>query len=536
MLHFSISQKLMMLVGIAIMAFVVSQGYTQWVERANTGRLQDIDQRLYPTLELTTLNLGALLLMEQQINSAVATGDDQALAQTQTQFQEIRANLAKLSSLSAELAEGGKNIDRQLDAWYTTAIEIAQSFLRGDVDFTKVAAQASKNAERLEALRSSLQQMKQQTETSFTESIRTTIENSQRANLLALVIAAIAVICLVTGSVFLVRSIKTSLHQVSESLRVMASGQGDLTTRIKYEGKDEVSGLVDNFNRFIDKLHHSFGEVSRDVNSLSEVATRLTRASSDNLKQINSQAEGITSTRRSIDELVSSVELVAEYAVDASEQAKAASTAAAEGKLSLAQNADTIRILAEEVKSAADIVDRFEGFSRDVGNLLNTIQTVAEQTNLLALNAAIEAARAGDHGRGFAVVADEVRGLAVRTRQATEEIHSVIEELRKVSSNAVGAMQNSVNRASSGVTATLASGETLNTILTNIQEISAINGRIAASTHQQTATFAEVSQHVSGIDSNTAQVISSTKELDGVSHDIDRISRGLRQISSQFRV
>ncbi len=71
--------------------------------------------------------------------------------------------------------------------------------------------------------------------------------------------------------------------------------------------------------------------------------------------------------------------------------------------------------------------------STEIAEIINFIATIADQTNLLALNAAIEAARAGDHGRGFAVVADEVRSLAANTKEATDKIERIINNLLSAS-------------------------------------------------------------------------------------------------------
>jgi len=87
------------------------------------------------------------------------------------------------------------------------------------------------------------------------------------------------------------------------------------------------------------------------------------------------------------------------------------------------------------------VIEKLTNSTKDIGSLVESIESIAEQTNLLALNAAIEAARAGEAGKGFAVVAEEVRKLADQSRKSTEEINMLMKSIQEESLMAIEAME-----------------------------------------------------------------------------------------------
>ncbi len=120
----------------------------------------------------------------------------------------------------------------------------------------------------------------------------------------------------------------------------------------------------------------------------------------------------------------------------------------------------------EEADSASILMDALKKQSWQIHGVTETIKEIAARTNLLALNAAIEAARAGEYGRGFAVVASEVRMLAQRTREATDEIGTIVSAVTdkaEAAANGMAAMTTTVIQASENV-------RQMHTVLEKIEE------------------------------------------------------------------
>ncbi|WP_373568491.1 methyl-accepting chemotaxis protein [Pseudomonas sp. LJDD11] len=169
------------------------------------------------------------------------------------------------------------------------------------------------------------------------------------------------------------------------------------------------------------------------------------------------------------------------------------------GRSSMDEASASLQQIAASLNSTAKVVDTLGQRSQEIGSIVGVITSIAEQTNLLALNAAIEAARAGEQGRGFAVVADEVRSLASRTRQATDEISTMIASIQQETGMAINTMQQGNSLMQDG----LARNAKVAEALAQIDEQSRSAGQqfaaITTATQEQSSTATALSGNLQSI-------------------------------------
>ena len=182
----------------------------------------------------------------------------------------------------------------------------------------------------------------------------------------------------------------------------------------------------------------------------------------------------------------------------------------------------------------------------EVRGITDIILSISSQTNLLALNASIEAARAGEAGRGFAVVAEEIGHLAEQTRQETENITRIVNELGTnadkvdtcVTKSAESAAIESEN-AGNALDKFRFIGEKLENLR---EEINAINSRmvmllksnneIVDSVSTLSATSEEIgasTQEASGISSKNVEMVTKfSQELDNILREVNELNEYVR--------
>lgn len=337
-------------------------------------------------------------------------------------------------------------------------------------------------------------------------------------------------------SYFIAQGLTKPIRGMAEKFSELGKSGGDLTNRINEAQAPEIAELARGFNSFVSNIQHLFQDVvktSQNVKSASEEvnqdAESAKLASDKQRDEAHLVSVAITEMGSTIAEIADNANVAAQTTNDAAGRATDAQNVVNESTLVINGMAENMEQVSANIESLAERTNNISG-------VLEVIRSVSEQTNLLALNAAIEAARAGEHGRGFAVVADEVRGLAQRTNESTDEIHTMITELQEGAKQAVESVQSSKNQANIGVEAAYNTKDSLKVIVENILHISDLNTQIAAATEEQSLVVKEINHHVVTISDSSDQSAHAIGNIKTSSDSMKDSSLHLNSLVCQFKV
>ncbi|EJP33946.1 methyl-accepting chemotaxis protein signaling domain protein [Selenomonas sp. FOBRC9] len=391
---------------------------------------------------------------------------------------------------------------------------------------------------------------------------------SSRALLGIMVGIAVFAFIILSGILFYIaRLISVPVEDLAGFAATIA--QGDLRkTALPVERTDEIGTLHNSFcnmthnlRKLIRQVSEVAGHIAESSADLSENTKEAAQASEYTAKSVaqvadasRAQSETISSATGLMQESSSSISQVTDVISEIVDSAKATEEATREGQTILSNTISKMNSLKDGTVAVTDTVKELQSSAHEVSSIVEMITNISEQTNLLALNAAIEAARAGEHGKGFSVVADEVRKLAEQSKEATQNISTLLGSNAVQMDKTFRAMEEQTTNVEESVEEIHRSGEKFAAIAELIEGLSGQINHIAeiAASVQKTSHRAvssieniksgssdadtKMQEEVSAISSAAEQQSAAMSEIAAASHTLSELGQELQQTTKQFRL
>lgn len=532
----SIKFKLMLIPLVGVIGFATNLIYNFSVNTETRHKLESVRDLYYPILERSNNVIVLLDRTVEVLNSSVSAGERDMIKGADENAERMRALFREIRSLEPERKQLVDELGSSFENYYTLAREISEGMITGSADFAQLNSKVETMGSKLNRLKGDLTDFRDQSHELFVSNISNSIADANTALNVGAGIAVLITVVLIAVALYVTMQVTSNIGRVVSSLQEIASGEGDLTKRIRQDSQDEIGTLVFWFNSFIERLQGIIKEVVQSIDPLTSVSRELGELAHQSEHASTEQLEATVSVNRSMKEMFESLNENASNTSNAAVAASDANEQAKKGHGIVGEAIRTINDLAREVAKAGETIHQLEADTENVGQILDVIQGIASQTNLLALNAAIEAARAGEHGRGFAVVADEVRTLASRTQESTEEIHRVIEQLQRTARAISDVMANGQRKAEESVNKAGDTGSSLQAITTRVEEINVMNTQIASATEEQQQTSHFIQQAIDEISSSAQRAAEGSAQVANSTEQLQRVAQKLGSVVRQFRV
>lgn len=338
---------------------------------------------------------------------------------------------------------------------------------------------------------------------------------------------------------------------INLSIKELAKvSKGDLTVEFRTNRRDEfallygscndmlanIRGLIMEVESVYDALSVSLNKVNTSSTTFSETTKDIQTSVHEIETGVGEQTESATDCLNEMDSLFTKINVV-------NDNTNEIGSIAASTQVAINSGLTSMDNLNAKTKSTTDITDgviqtikELSVHSKNIGQIVNSINDIAEETNLLSLNASIEAARAGAAGKGFSVVATQIRKLADQCLASAGKISNIVTEITQATKEAVNTAQTAEEIVDEQVEAVAATAHSFQTLKQRIEKLSEYLESIQSSSKDMEASGSSTLNSMENISAILEETLATVTSVANVTDKQSEALTSLDDASSQLMV
>lgn len=354
------------------------------------------------------------------------------------------------------------------------------------------------------------------------------------ALMLLWIVAAVSIFLVVSLVLTLNYLIARPLKLMSEAANQISAGNLRISNLNPTMRRDEIGILADSFELMSKNLQILVAEMIEAIELLATSSSEISTVTSELVSSVSETAASVSETTTTIEEVKQTSHLASQKAKSVSENTAKTANVSETGKNAANEINAMINQINTQMEMIAQSMLRLTEQSQAIGTIITTVDDLAQQSNLLSVNASIEAAKAGEHGKGFSVVAQEVKSLAMQSKQATNQVRSLLNDIQKAATASVMATEQGSKTVGVTVTKSVETRDSIMSLVASVKDASNSANQILVTSQQQLVGMEQAAEAMENIKQASEQNVESVKQLESAVNNIKNLGIKLKGIITQY--
>lgn len=307
---------------------------------------------------------------------------------------------------------------------------------------------------------------------------------------------------------------KDTLKTVIDNAKNMAQESNTVAETLN-ESVTQVVSASEDTNHYVKEINEAIIEQTRIREETAKAVSKLTEFLNQMTADFENESKAIAITATGTQEVIKGIQTVGEGI---------SSAAQFSSKLTKLTTTGT-----QDMHHLMEVMETIQDSSKEILNIITTLDNFAQQTDLLSMNASIEAAHSGEAGKGFSVIAHEIKNLASQTSQWSAKIGEIITSVINSISESVE-LTSKVNRTLSEIEqGAIISAEKVEAAAVGMKTQEEAGTEISMQSTNLAKTAEKMQDEVVNQSAFSTQVLQNMEELLTASKSVDEASRHISE-------